>query len=325
MEARVLIGIAAAIAGFACVYAGSFVAAAGLRRRRAAMSAQGDQFTLHGLVAWRMRNGFAYVAPLARKLMQIPRVKSFADELVVYLAHRGWAATAESTLGVLLVGLVALAAVVAFVSRNAFGPIACCACAVAVLHTVVGNERDKRNEAVRDSIPDALESMGACFGSGFTLLQTFSQVAREVPGPLGQTFSRCAHVLETGGSAEEALVELREGTYAEELAFVAVALDVQHQSGGAMRQVLAAAADAVKGTLALRRALRVQTAQARLSARVVAVMPFVLVAAFSLVSPDFLMPFFSSPLGYALLALALVMQAAGIALVHRALDVEGVS
>ena len=53
-------------------------------------------------------------------------------------------------------------------------------------------------------------------------------------------------------------------------------------------QVLEAAADTVKGELALRRALRVQTAQAKLSARVVVVMPFVLVAAFSLASPDFL-------------------------------------
>jgi tight adherence protein B len=128
-----------------------------------------------------------------------------------------------------------------------------------------------------------------------------------------------------GGSAEAALAELRDGAHASELAFVAVALDVQHQSGGAMRQVLDAAADTVKGELALRRSLRVQTAQAKLSARVVVIMPFVLVAAFSLASPDFLSPFFASPAGYALLALALIMQAAGIVLVRRALSVDGVS
>ena len=92
-----------------------------------------------------------------------------------------------------------------------------------------------------------------------------------------------------------------------------------------MRQVLDAASDTVKGELALRRALRVQTAQAKLSARVVAVMPFILVAAFSLASPDFLSPFFSGPVGYGLLALAITMQVAGIVLVRRALSVDGVS
>ena len=80
-----------------------------------------------------------------------------------------------------------------------------------------------------------------------------------------------------------------------------------------------------RGLLALRRSLRVQTAQAKLSARVVAIMPFLLVAAFSLASPDFLSPFFASPLGIGLLTLAIVMQVAGIILVRRALAVDGVS
>ena len=51
-------------------------------------------------------------------------------------------------------------------------------------------------------------------------------------------------------------------------------------------------------------------------------MPFLLVALFSLMSPDFLSPFFSSVLGMAVLALALVMQMAGVVIVRRMLKVE---
>ena len=86
-----------------------------------------------------------------------------------------------------------------------------------------------------------------------------------------------------------------------------------------MRQVLDAARDSVEGELALRRSLKVQTAQAKLSAQVVSVMPFALVAVFSLVSEDFLSPFFASPAGWALLGLALGMQAAGVGMVRRVL------
>ena len=71
----------------------------------------------------------------------------------------------------------------------------------------------------------------------------------------------------------------------------------------------------------LAQAHKVQTAQAQLSARMVTFMPFVLVALVSLVSPGFLMPFFASFAGLALLAVAQVMQAAGVMLVHRMLDV----
>ena len=325
MEARLLIGLMAVVASFACVFAGAQAIAIALRRRRASMAAQGDDLSLSGLVAWRVRNGFPFAFPLVEAAMRHDAVAKVVDEVVVFFASLGWASSRNSAGSVALVAIGALALMVGIATVSIVAAFATFACLLAVLAVLTGNARDKRQEAVREAVPEALESMAACLGSGFTLLQTFRQVAEDTQGPLGETFARSAHVLEVGGSAERALAELREGAHASELAFVAVALDVQHQSGGAMRQVLDAATDTVKGELALRRSLRVQTAQAKLSARVVVIMPFVLVAAFSLASPDFLMPFFSSAFGYALLALAIIMQVVGIVLVRRALAVEGVS
>lgn len=325
METRVLVAVIAVLAGFACLFAAVQVAAVSIRRRRAAMAAQGEMSLVQGLVAWRLRNGFAFAFPAVHAMGKVAGVSAVLDEAVLFCAARGWTSSREAVGSVLLVALTALALLLGLVTSSPVAAIATPVCVSVVLSALAANAREKRQEAVREAVPEALESMAACLGSGFTLLQTFTQVAGDTPGPLGETFARSAHVLEIGGSAERALDELRDGAHASELAFVAVALDVQHQSGGAMRQVLDAATDTVKGELALRRTLRVQTAQAKLSARVVVVMPFVLVTAFSLASPDFLKPFFSSPFGYALLALAIVMQVAGIALVRRALAVEGVS
>lgn len=325
MEARLLIGLMVAVTAFACLFAGVQAAAIALRRRRAAMAAQGEPLSVQGLVAWRIRNGFPALSPLVSVLEKIRHVKDFLNELVALCAARGWASTRESVGSVLLAVLGVLALVLGLSTSSIIAALATPVCVIVVLVAFAANAREKRQEAVREAVPEAIESMAACLGSGFTLLQTFNQVADDTDGPLGETFARSAHVLEVGGSAERALAELREGAHASELAFVAVALDVQHQTGGAMRQVLDAAADTVKGELALRRSLRVQTAQAKLSARVVVVMPFVLIAAFSLASPGFLMPFFSSAFGYALLAVAIVMQVVGVLLVRRALAVEGVS
>ena len=325
METRVLLGLLAVAAGFAATYAGALIGAMALRRRNVAMAAQGDPRSLRGLISWRLRNGFAPVVPIAEALMRMPRVRAFAEEFSALLGKRGLVARPANALSVVIVAAVAMGVVVGLATGSTLGVVVFPICGIAVLATLVGNAADKRHEEMREAVPEALESMAACFGSGFTLLQTFRQVAEDVPGPLGETFSRSSHILEMGGSAERALAKLRDGAQTSELAFVAVALDVQHQSGGAMRQVLEAATDTVKGELALRRSLRVQTAQAKLSARVVVVMPFILVAAFTLASPDFLAPFFESPAGYALLAVAIVMQASGILLVRKALNVEGVA
>jgi tight adherence protein B len=126
-----------------------------------------------------------------------------------------------------------------------------------------------------------------------------------------------------GATPTEALDVFRHNEAVPELAFVSVALDVQHQSGGSIAPVLESATDSVSSELDLMRSLRVQTAQAKLSAGIVTVMPFVLVALFSLMSPGFLSPFFESFVGFLLLAVALLMQAAGVLCVRHMLKING--
>ena len=107
-----------------------------------------------------------------------------------------------------------------------------------------------------------------------------------------------------------------------ELVFLGTALEIQHRTGSSMQQVLEATRQSVVDEIELKRTLKTQTAQAKLSAQIVTVMPFALVGVFSLVSPGFLNPFFESFVGIALLLVALGMQVAGVCLVRRMLHVE---
>jgi len=273
----------------------------------------------------RLINGIPMLYKFSERMLKLHHVQAVVNQAVEVLVRRSVETDAKRLLSFALACFAALAVASGFLAGNVVAAIAVPSCATAAAMLAVGNDQARYREAARDAVPAALESMAACFASGYTLVQTFNQVAKDLSGPLSGTFSRCAHILEMGGSAPQALAELRRGSCARELAFVAVALDVQHQSGGAMRQVLEAASDSVRDELELKRTLRVQTAQAQLSARVVSIMPLVLVAAFSLASPGFLSPFFESLAGIALLALAVLMQLAGIVLVKRALAVEGVS
>ena len=96
----------------------------------------------------------------------------------------------------------------------------------------------------------------------------------------------------------------------------------QHQSGGSIAPVLETARESVVSELDLMRSMRVQTAQAKLSASIVTVMPFLLVALFSIVSPGFLAPFFTSLAGMGILAVALAMQIAGVMSVRHMLRID---
>ena len=323
MEAAMLEGGLALASGFGCAsLVGYSVAQAVERSKRArAIGRSGDA----GRLSWRLRHGVRPLVPAAEALLGISRVNGTASVAVMLLGARGVDASASGLVSVALVGLVLVGVVFGVAARSAVIGVVAAVAAAVIASMAVAAGVDKRRARAYEALPDALSSMAACFNAGFTLLQTFSQVANDVEGPLSEPFAQAAHTLETGGSAEHALEEIKAGSYSKELAFMAVALDVQHQSGGSMKQVLAAVSDTVRGDLELKRSLRVQTAQAKLSARIVSAMPLVLIVVFSLVSPGFLDPFFGSVLGMALLVLAIAMQVIGILLVRRALSVGGVS
>ena len=288
-------------------------------RARRAPAARGGASAFAARLA---RRGVRATAPLARKLLRVRAVGELAGEAVFLLAQRGVDAVDEAVVSAAIAGLAALGVIVGVLASSPVAGLACAACACAVGVVWLRGAQDRRREQARDAVPEVLRLMSTCFRAGYSLLQTFRQVADETQGTLHELFDAAAHRLEVGQGNARALEAIKRDASVPELAFVAVALDVQRQTGGSMQRVLDAAGGSVEEQIELERSLRVQTAQAQLSARVVSVMPFVLVALLSLMSPGYLDPFFESATGWALLGLALGLELAGVVAVRRMLHVE---
>lgn len=321
MEAYVAFGWLGVIAAFV---SGLTLARSGMSRLRAKprLDSSKSEGILSNRLAWLVRNGVKWTMPVARAALHANVLASLMDEAVWIARLRGMTASNDSLLSAGMAVLGVVGVVIGLLTRSIVCGVAVVSCLVAIVVVRLRASQDRRREDLREAIPDALRSMGVCFQTGLSLMQTFRHVASEAQEPLRSLFEHSAHRMEAGQGAQDALDALRRASTVPELGFVAVALDVQHQAGGSVKQVLDAARDTVEGEIGLKRSLRVQTAQAKLSARVVSVMPFALIAIFSLVSEGFLAPFFESALGLALLGLALGMQAVGIVLVRRMLAVE---
>lgn len=311
--------IAAAFA-LASGFAWARLAQQAVRRRKVAARATSD--AKESRVRAFFRAGAPPLLPLSRRILRIPAARRTVRGLGEELASRGMFLPSE-VLTCWLILVIAVPSVLAgLASRSAVCALAVACALVVAVSASVRSRVEKREELMREEVPEVLRTMGVCFKSGFSLVQTMRQVSIDSPGDLGATFAVAARRLEMGASPREALSVLEEVEGVPELGFVAVALDVQHAGGGSIAPVLEAARESVEGELDLARSLRVQTAQAKLSARVVTVMPFLLVALFSLMSPGFLQPFFGSVAGLGLLALALTMQVAGVFAIRRMLKIE---
>lgn len=321
METRSILACVAFVAAFFATTLVTQWLFAAVRHYRISQKARWTDLGEVSRGATLLRKGVPRLRHLSCVLLQNKYIERFFDDLEILLIDRGVVSNPTSlcswgccSLALLLLGgtLISSSWVVGLLITGG---------GIMMSVTLLSHWKDKRTDSIREAVPDALRSMAACSHAGYSLRQTFIQVAQEIDEPLKSLFSRASHDLDAGKTIGEALEGFRKNTKVVELSFVAVALDVQHRSGGSLKKVLDSARESVENELELKRTLRVQTAQAKLSARIVSVMPFVLIALFSFLSPGFLNPFFGSVEGFALLGVAVLMQATGILAVRRILSV----
>lgn len=191
--------------------------------------------------------------------------------------------------------------------------------AARLIHAVQQRRRASQLEA---ALPEALRLLCISLESGSSLVQALRYASDHCAEPLAGELKRTVWDLEAGHGFDEAIESLRARTGSSEFAFLAVAMEMQHRSGGSLVLILETTAALLKQSSDLKEELRTKTSQGRLSSRIVALMPLVLVGLLSLFSPGYLLAFFASPLGACLLALALILELAGIALVRKSLAID---
>ncbi len=179
-----------------------------------------------------------------------------------------------------------------------------------------------QHELIESLIPDALRALGVCYESGLTLMQSFEQVAKDMPQPLGAAFSKVSSDMRSGVSAKQALSSLGESGVSRYLPFLSVTLEIQQKTGGKLQPLLEKMALSVQENFELKRSLDIKTSQSRLSARIVSVMPICVFLLLGLISPSHIVGFVSSPAGLMLFISAIVLELLGIWMIRRILSIE---
>lgn len=183
-----------------------------------------------------------------------------------------------------------------------------------------GNRLDRRSRIER-ALPDAFGALAVALGSGYSLARAMRYVGARVEDPVGAEFTRVGYEIDLGAAPAEALDGMLERLPAPGLDLVAIALKVSRGSGAAPGGLLADAARFVGERIELARELDVKTAQARMSARVVALMPVIMMGFLLSFSPDYRRGA-ASAAGVASIVAALVLDAVAWYAIGRVMRVE---
>jgi tight adherence protein B len=158
-----------------------------------------------------------------------------------------------------------------------------------------------RHDAFASALPDMLQAMAASLSAGLTLQQAAESVARDGRPPVSEEVRRALVEVRLGMPLEDALDRVAVRMGSPDFAWVVMATRIQREVGGNLPVLL----DVVAGTLRdrdrVRRQARVLSAEGRISAWVVGVLPIAFACYMLVVRPGYLAPLVSDPFGWAML------------------------
>jgi tight adherence protein B len=180
----------------------------------------------------------------------------------------------------------------------------------------------QRVNKFNDQLVDALTMMANALKSGSSFLQSIDLVARELPAPVCEEFGQVVAEVSVGAGLDEALENLTKRIKSYDLYLVVTAMIIQRQTGGNLSEVLENIAYTIRERLRLLRQVQVLTAQQRLSAIVVALLPLFLLIVLSILTPSYHRPFLEATLGKIMLGVAFVFQVMGFVVMNRLAKID---
>lgn len=191
-----------------------------------------------------------------------------------------------------LLGICALAAAVpallgGFISRNVLVALVIGPIGGLVPLMYVHLKRSKRLEALRSQLCEAYDLMARALRSGQTMSQMMRSVADEFPQPIAGEFSYCYEQQNLGLPVEVSLRDLSRRTGLMEVNIFAVAVIVQRQVGGNLAELLEKLAQVVRERYRIRGVVRTLTAEGRMQAGVLMVLPPAIFVAMLVINPSY--------------------------------------
>lgn len=167
-------------------------------------------------------------------------------------------------------------------------------------------------EQLFKQLPDALGMIVRALRAGIPVSEAMRTIAKECPEPTRREFSQLNAEQAIGVPLEVSLMNLYHRTGLREYGFFAVTITLQQQTGGSLTETLDNLADVVRKRVQTAARGRALAGQARMSALILTIIPFVALAALSVLNPGYLKFYFTHEKGPTLAAIAFGMLALGV-------------
>jgi tight adherence protein B len=186
----------------------------------------------------------------------------------------------------------------------------------------VGRGKRKRLQKLDEQLPDMLSMLSNSVKSGFGLMQSLDLVSREMSHPIATDIRRMLQEINVGATTDEALLNFSSRSGSGDLDIVVTAMIIQQSTGGNLSEILDNVEHTLRERIRIRGEIKTLTTQGVLSGFIVGGLPIFVGLALAVLNPGYISVLFTHIAGFAMLAVAGVLEMFGIFLIKRIMAIE---
>lgn len=175
----------------------------------------------------------------------------------------------------------------------------------------------RRQKRFTHSFAEAIDLMVRGLRSGLPITECVRSVSEEMSGPVAEEFRRVAELQRFGQTLEQALERAADRVDTQEIRFFVIALSVQRETGGNLAETLENLSDVLRSRQRMKMKIQALSAEPKASASILGALPTIMFGVLFLVNAGYVMELFTDPRGHFMVALGLVSQGIGIAVMAR--------
>jgi len=183
-------------------------------------------------------------------------------------------------------------------------------------------DRTKRIMQFEEQLPDAIDMVKRALRAGHPFAGAIKLVADEMDDPVAGEFGATFADINYGNDARRAMLGLLQRVPSVTVMALVTSVLVQRETGGNLAEILDRIAAVVRGRFKLQRKVKTLSAEGRLSAWILALVPLVLFAVIWVTSPDYLPMLLEEEAGQKMIIYGVVSGIVGIFWVRKVIRIE---
>lgn len=180
----------------------------------------------------------------------------------------------------------------------------------------------KRLHAFNDQLGDTITLLANSLRSGYSLLQSMEMVARELPEPMSEEFTRVTREIGLGLSTQEALENLLRRIQSDDLDMMITAINIHHEVGGNLSEILDTIGHTIRERVRIKGEIRTLTSMARYSGYLVSILPVAVAGLLFVMNAEYMSRLWEDACGIQMIVASCIGMFSGWIIIRRIVNIE---